>query len=47
MVVNADKTAVICVSDALNYLPIAYIEADGEIIESGTSMKLLGSKFLE
>ena len=43
MVVNASKTTLLCVSDALNYRPRTYIyDHDGNKIQSTTSMKVLG-----
>ena len=43
MVVNKNKTHILCVSDALNYAASAYIEdADGQKITSGTALKVLG-----
>ena len=46
MVVNTDKTKMLCISDALSFVPGAYIRAsDGEKIMSGgrrDQMKLLG-----
>ena len=46
MVVNADKTKLICISDALNYTPLVYIlDGDGNRIDSGEELKLLGFYF--
>ena len=45
MKVNTDKTKMLCVSDALSFLPGSYIDAAGTRIASGgreDSMKLLG-----
>ena len=46
MVVNTKKTALMCVSDALNYRPSAYIyDQENNRIDSTTSMKVLGFYF--
>ena len=43
MRVNNKKTKILCVSDALNYLPQAHmIDADGNRLESSDKMKILG-----
>ena len=46
MVVNASKTGLLCVSDALNYRPQAFImDCQDNVICSGTSLKILGFWF--
>ena len=46
MVVNTDKTKLLCISDAMNYSPSVYIlDADGNKIEGSCEMKLLGFHF--
>ena len=46
MVVNNSKTVLLCISDALNYVPKAYIVGnDGERIDCVDKMKLLGFTF--
>ena len=46
MVVNTKKTHMICVSDALHYEPHSFFDGgDGEVVESGDSMKILGFHF--
>ena len=46
MVVNSKKTNLLCISDALNYKPITYIEdAEGNRINCKESMKVLGFTF--
>ena len=46
MVVNAAKTNLLCVSDALNYRPEAFIEdEEGNVINCVQSMKILGFHF--
>ena len=48
MVVNADKTNILCISDALNYTPKTFIvDADGNEIHSRPAMKILGFNFSE
>ena len=48
MVVNANKTQLLMVSDALNYKPEAFIlDSDGTKIESTNKMKILGFHFSE
>ena len=48
MKVNTSKTGLLCVSDALNFRATAYIEdRDGNRIESGTGLKVLGWHFSE
>ena len=43
MLVNNKKTKILCVSDALNYLPQAHIiDSDGNRLESSDKMKILG-----
>ena len=44
MRVNTLKTNVLCVSDAMSFTPVAYIEAGGEELASkpGSKFKLLG-----
>ena len=44
MKVNTKKTNVLCVSDALKYQPVAYIDAGDELLESkpGSVTKMLG-----
>ena len=42
MLVNGDKTGLLCVSDSLHYKPVVFFE-DGDLaIESGDSLKILG-----
>ena len=46
MKVNTTKTAMACISDAMSYQAEAYIKDwEGNIIESGGSMKILGFFF--
>ena len=46
MVVNEDKTKIICISDAMNYVPRTYIEDNNGLhIYSSTSMRILGFDF--
>ena len=46
MVVNTDKTKLLCISDALNYTPLVYFfDAAGNRIESGKELKVLGFTF--
>ena len=46
MVVNTEKTNLLCVSDSLSYLAKAHIySAEGHKIESGDGLKLLGFRF--
>ena len=46
MVVNASKTNLLCISDALNHRPETFImDSDNNIIESGQAMKVLGFHF--
>ena len=46
MKVNASKTNVLCISDALNYTPATYlVGSDGEIIEGKSCLKVLGFHF--
>ena len=46
MVVNANKTNHICISDALNYKPRTFFTgSQGEVVESGDTMKVLGFTF--
>ena len=46
MVVNNDKTKLICISDALSYTPSVFIlDGDGNRIDSGDELKLLGFHF--
>ena len=46
MKVNASKTNVLCISDALNYTPLTYIvDAEGERIDGKDSLKVLGFHF--
>ena len=45
MVVNADKTKLLCISDAMNYTPSVYILDAGKRVESVTEMKILGFHF--
>ena len=46
MVVNSKKTKVLCMSDAMSYVARSFfLDADGERIESGNSMKILGFHF--
>ena len=48
MKVNTLKTQLLVISDALNYTPMAYIhDRDGNKIESGTNMKVLGFHFTQ
>ena len=43
MKVNKNKTQILCVSDALNYVASSYlVDADGTKIESGSKLKILG-----
>ena len=44
MKVNTLKTNLLCVSDAVTFAPVAFIEADGELLESspGQRLKVLG-----
>ena len=43
MVVNKGKTKILCVSDSLNYKASCYLlDADGNALHSGASMKVLG-----
>ena len=43
MVVNAGKTRLLCVSDALNTKPVGFfLDSDGRRLESTDSMKILG-----
>ena len=43
MVVNENKTQILCVSDALSYTPVAFItDSRGQEIESQEQMKILG-----
>ena len=44
--VNSGKTNLLCISDALNHRPAAYIEdSDGQVIKFGKTMKVLGYTF--
>ena len=44
--VNNDKTKLICISDALNHTPSVFIiDGDGNRIDSGEELKLLGFHF--
>ena len=46
MVVNADKTNLLCISDALTYKPVTYIhDNDGNTVNCGESLKVLGFTF--
>ena len=46
MKVNAAKTNILCVSDALNYTPLTYIvDTNGERIDGKDSLKVLGFHF--
>ena len=46
MKVNTAKTAMICISDSLNFKTNTYIEdKDGNRIESGEKLKMLGWHF--
>ena len=46
MKVNASKTNVLCISDALSYTPATYIVGpDGEVIEGKSCLKVLGFHF--
>ena len=46
MIVNTQKTNLLCVSDALSHTPRTFFDGgDGEVIESGESMKVLGFHF--
>ena len=46
MVVNENKTKLLCISDALNYTPHVFIiDSEGNKIESGSELKLLGFYF--
>ena len=46
MVVNVNKTKLLCISDALNYTPKAFIEdSEGNKIWGGESLKVLGFTF--
>ena len=46
MRVNSSKTGMLCISDSLNYKTAAFIlDADGQKIESGPSLKVLGWHF--
>lgn len=46
MRVNASKTNVLCVSDALSYTPLTYIvDSNGERIEGKDTLKVLGFHF--
>ena len=46
MVVNTQKTNMLCVSDALSYTPSTFFDGgDGEVICSGNDMKVLGFHF--
>ena len=46
MVVNPTKTSCVCVSDAQSYTPTTYFhDEEGNIVESGESMKVLGFHF--
>ena len=49
MVVNANKTNMICISDSLNYLTRTFFHerSSGERIDSTSEMKLLGFFFLD
>ena len=43
MLVNSSKTNMICISDALNYTPVAsFTDSTGNEITSGTELKVLG-----
>ena len=44
MRVNKLKTNILCVNDSSSFMPVAYIEAGGQILESspGVRMKVLG-----
>ena len=46
MVVNSGKTRLLCISDVQMYKAVGYIEdADGNRLESGSAMKVLGFHF--
>lgn len=46
MLVNADKTNMVCISDSLSYTPITYFyDSDDNKIECGQDMKVLGFWF--
>ena len=46
MVVNSRKTSMLSISDAMSYKAAAFLEdAEGNRIESGDSMKILGFHF--
>ena len=46
MLVNEDKTNLLCVSDSINFKTLAFIEdSNGNKIECGTDMKILGFYF--
>ena len=45
MKINTDKTGLICISDALHYRPETYFAAGAELIESKSSLKVLGYHF--
>ena len=42
MVVNKEKTGLLCVSDSLHYQPEVHFKMDDQVIESTKSMKILG-----
>ena len=42
MIINPTKTQMLCVSQSINYTTDSYVKIDGETIESGETIKILG-----